>query len=289
MLRLLGAGVAALMLLTASASAQTYSNVTFTADHLVHRISDDQVQVILTAKPDDDPETALITVSAEIRIPGFAPFTLSEDEGGANIAFSRQVAIGKLAATDPAPSVLFQTFTGGAHCCAQLWAVTPLNGRLTVVPFALLDGEGIGHFPEDQDGDGVADFILKDDRFNYTFSSYAGSLPPQQIFNVVGGKVVDVSTRDTFASMFEETAEEARKRCADKEDGDRNGACATYVAASARIGKFDAAIKDAVAMAAKPESMFLPTSCKVALVDGSCPDGKEITFPDFESALRWFL
>lgn len=289
MYRSLAATAAALMLLAAPAAAQTFSNIEFAKDKLTHRISDDDVQVSLTARPDADPETDLVTVTATIRIPGYPPFTLSEEEGGSNIAFARQVVIGKLAKRDPAPSVLFQSFTGGAHCCAQLWAVTPIAGKLQAVEFQLLDGEGVGKFPEDIDGDDVADFVLKDDRFNYAFSSYAGSFAPPQIFNVAGGKVVDVSTREAFASLFEETAEEARRICADKENSDRNGGCATYVAASARLGRFDAAFKDAVAMAAKTDQMFLPSACKVALVDGSCPDGQEQPFPDFASALRWFL
>ncbi|MBX3565995.1 MAG: hypothetical protein KF730_15625 [Sphingomonas sp.] len=287
MIRTFAIGLAASLSLAAPAFAQTFANIGFAADKLTHRISDDDVQVTLTAKPQAD-DAGLVTVSAAIRMPGYAPFTLSEEDF-ANIVFDRQVAIGKLASGDPAPSVLFQTYTGGAHCCAQLWAAVPFGGQLQLVKFPLLDGEGIRAFPEDQDGDDIVDFVFKDDRFNYAFSSYAGSYAPPQIFNVTGGKIVDVSGRDGFTGLFEETAEETRKICADKENDDRNGACATYVAASARLGRFDAAIKEAVAMAAPPQEFFLPRSCKVAPVDGECPDGQEIVFPDFESALRWFL
>ncbi|MES2989096.1 MAG: hypothetical protein V4808_14430 [Pseudomonadota bacterium] len=287
MIRLPCAMVAAFMLFAAPASAQTFSSVTFSADKLSRSISDDDVRITLAARQDAELDS-LITVSAAIRIPGFAPFTLDEGDP-ANIAFARQIAIGKLAKADAAPSVLFQTFTGGAHCCAQLWAVVPMGGKLETVKFGLLDGDGIDAFPVDIDGDDVVDFILKDDRFNYAFSSYAGSFAPPQIFNVIQGKLVDVSARESFAGTFEQTADEARALCADTENSDRNGACATYVAASARVGKFDTAIRHASALAAKGGEIFLPTACTVPLVDGSCPDDKEKSFPDFESALRWFL
>jgi hypothetical protein len=84
-------------------------------------------------------------------------------------------------------------------------------------------------------------------------------------------------------------AADARALCADRSNPDRNGACAAYVAAAARLGKFAPAMKEAEMLAATGKDIELPISCRVAEVNGLCPAGMERKFFSFSDALRWFL
>lgn len=243
----------------------------------------------LSFRPVSDAELDdLVDIHAAIEIPGYPSLTI--DEGGATSRyFKRWVGIGKLAESDTASSVVIEGYTGGAHCCATLRVVTPVGGKLTLIEFEAVDGSGAEAFPTDIDGDGKADFLRQDDRFRYQFSSGAGSLSPPVIFNIVDGNLIDVSKEPRFRSVWERFAAEARGSCADKTQSDRNGACAAYAAAGARLGNSESTTREAESLAAKGKKLDLPTACYVVPVDGECPAGKERIFRTFGEALRWFL
>jgi hypothetical protein len=200
----------------------------------------------------------------------------------------RSIGIGKLTRTDRAPSVLLVGFTGGAHCCTAVRAVVPLAGRLRVVKFPDFDG-ALDRFPRDIDGDGVADFVIPDNRFLYSFGSYAGSMAPPQFFNIVGGRIVEVTTKPGFRPQFASFMAKARPLCADRSNDDRNGACAGYVAAAARLGRYMPALREASAMASTGQTGWLPDGCSVPTGTARCPKGREIKFHSFSAALGWFL
>lgn len=246
--------------------------------------SKDGVEVTIQALPD---EHDLVEAVAAVKIPGFQTLIVREG-AGTDPGYTRHIGIGKLDVSDRVPSVILQNFTGGAHCCAVINAVVPLGNKLEVVKFPPFDGDGLREFPTDYDKDGSVDFILSDNSFLYAFSGYAASWPPPKILNVQKGRLVDVSARPGFAKLFEDFAKEARAECADRSNPQRNGACAGYVAASARLGRFESAMKEAEKLADASGEM-LPERCSVETVEDVCPAGKEANFPSFGDALRWFL
>lgn len=185
--------------------------------------------------------------------------------------------------------VYLQSFTGGAHCCNQMQAAIIGPRGIRVVQIGTFDGGPDDAFPRDLDGDGVVDFVQRDNSFLYTFASYAGSFAPPQILNIVGSGVVDVSTRPGFRRLFREAMNEARPICV-RPEVDRNGACAGYVAAAARIGQFDTAWAAMLRAYDRDSGWELPTGCRVALHPaGACPPSAVITYSSFPDALRAFL
>jgi hypothetical protein len=229
-----------------------------------------------------------IDVSAAIRIPGYEAIIVNEGAQTSPV-FERWVGIGRLAASDPAPAVLLAGYSGGAHCCATLKAIVPDAGTLRVVEFEAVDGEPDQTFPQDIDHDGVVDFVRQDDSFRYQFASGAGSFSPPVIYNIYRGQIVDVTTQPGFRPLWEEFARETRSRCADQSEDDRNGACAAYVAAAARLGRYPNAMREVERLARSVDEIRLYEACRVRLVDGACPTGSEIVFHSFPSALTWFL
>jgi hypothetical protein len=185
--------------------------------------------------------------------------------------------------------VYFQSFTGGAHCCNEVQAAVIGPRGIRVVSFGSFDGGPEDAFPRDLDGDGNVDFVQGDDAFLYTFSSYAGSMAPPKIFNLAGGHVVDVSTRPGFRRLFREAMNRARPNCV-QQDGERNGACAGYVASAARIGQFGAAWAVMLRSYDRDSGWDLPTGCRVAPnAGGECPPASVIRYANYPDALRAFL
>lgn len=269
------------------AAAQLSQNIDFSDSSEAVTLVHDGAK--LSLRPFHDPELDdLIDIQVTIDIPDFPSLTINEG-GATSKYFRRWIGIGKLAPSDAAPSVVIEGYTGGAHCCATLRVVTPVGDNLRLVEFEVIDGSGMEIFPTDIDGDARVDFLRQDDRFRYQFSSGAGSLSPPVIFNVIDGNLVNVSKDPRFRSVWTQFAAEARAVCADMSQADRNGACAAYVAARARLGSFGPAMREAESLAAKGKHLDLPTACRVPTVDGNCPARMERKFLTFGEALRWFL
>ena len=187
-----------------------------------------------------------------------------------------------------APVVMLQSFSGGAHCCNTIQVAGLSAGKLKVVDLGSWDGDTIG-LPRDISGDGLADFQLVDNSFLYAFSSYASSRAPPLILNVRRGKVVDVSKAAAFRKLFAESMESAGAACTSGGSGDeRNGACAGYVAAAARIGKLEEAWRGMVTSYDATTGWDFPTGCRVTAAD-TCPSGSEILFKSYPEALLHFL
>jgi len=227
------------------------------------------------------------TITATFHYPGFQPISIVLDDEMLR-QHSKSIGIGKLGTDDEAPSLIIQTYTGGAHCCFVIDAVIPVAGRFQHIAVGGWDGGALEDFPHDVDGDGHADFVLHDDAFDYAFGSYADSWNPPQIINIRHGQVVDVSAEPGFGHLFEAYSRRAREACARTFDEFRNGACAAYAASEARLGKPEAALTFADAAANQAAQDFLPRGCKVKY-ERVCPDGQHISFDNFSSAIRWFL
>ena len=222
--------------------------------------------------------------SMRVEVPGFPPY---EIEAGEDAAYDPQVMV----AENPSgpPVVLFQTYSGGAHCCTTMTAIVPRGERLEGVVVYAGDGGPLDEPPTDRDGDGVLDFVFYDNAFLYRFASYADSFPPPQIFNIIGGEAVDVSDRPAFRPLFEEARRDARRLCVEEPGGAPNGVCSAYVAAAARVGRFDEAWAEMLRAYDRTSDWGLEGNCRVDLVDGECPAGQEQNFATYPEALRQFL
>lgn len=186
------------------------------------------------------------------------------------------------------PVVMLQSFSGGAHCCNNVQLADFSNDKLAKINLGSWDGDSVD-LPSDIDHDGQADFIMRDDRFLYAFSSYASSFAPPQILNVVNGQAVDVSSKNSFRSLFSEILPEAETRCVSGDSADtRNGACPAYIAAAARAGSLDESWNKMLQAYDATSDWSLPTGCQTRWAK-DCPDGQEITFKSYPESLLYFL
>ncbi len=185
------------------------------------------------------------------------------------------------------PVVAFlQTYTGGMHCCQQLRAIVRSADGPKVVELGGYDGAEFD-WPKDIDGDGIRDFVVSDDRFLYAFESYAASVAPPKVLNIVDGAVRDVSAEPRFAKVFAMAAVRARKACIGEDYP--NGACAAWAASAARLGQLDA-VWPVILAEHRKETAIWPDRCRVdRSEDGDCPEGQLVEYPDYPTALRAYL
>ncbi|HEY4126230.1 MAG TPA: hypothetical protein VGM36_16515 [Rhizomicrobium sp.] len=181
------------------------------------------------------------------------------------------------------PSVIFTSYSGGAHCCVEILVLQPVAGAWKKVDLGSWDGDG-AELPKDADGDGIADFVMIDNAFLYAFDSYAASWAPPLVMNVVNGKAQNVSAAKRYAALYRADMEKARSECAKHQ----NGACAAFVADAARIGQYDEAWKFMLANYDKASSWTYPTRCDGKMVESQCK-GREIKPADYPQSLQWFL
>lgn len=241
--------------------------------------------VLLAMRNDiDAADPSILRRSLRIEMPGFPPY---EIDPGEDDAYEPQVMV----AENPSgpPTILFQTYSGGAHCCTTITAIVPRAGRLEGVVVYAGDGGPLDQPPTDRDGDGLLDFVSYDNAFLYRFASYADSFPPPRVINIVGGEAVDVSDRPAFRPLFEEARRDARRLCVEEPGGAPNGVCAAYVATAARVGRFDEAWAEMLRAYDRTSDWGLEGVCRVPLVDGECPAGREQSFATYPEALRQFL
>jgi hypothetical protein len=215
-----------------------------------------------------------------VSAPGLPPIELDGMEGG-EVARA-EFAVLKLSARER-PSVVFDSYSGGAHCCVDVVVLQPMGKKWNRIDLGSWDGGGIA-YPKDVDGDGVVDFAFVDNAFLYAFDCYACSRPPPMIFNIVDGEAVDVSKAPRYAPLFRADMVEAKEGCA----AHSNGVCAGYVADAARLGQFDDAWKFMLANYNKTLTWDYPRHCEGEMVGGHCR-GTELKPKNFPQALKWFL
>ena len=244
-----------------------------------------EVELTIGGEPDRESPDLILPVLT-VAMPGFAPVRV---EGVPTAGmFEHRVTVGRWDAGRP--FVQFQSFSGGAHCCNQVQIVYPEKDRLRLVELGEWDGGVRDDLPTDVDGDGRLDFEFVDNAFLYTFASYAESWAPPVVIDVVDGEVVDVSAEPRFRRVYEAFLPRVREACAGRDDGaSPNGACPAYVAAAARLGRFDEAWADMLRAYDRDSEWPLPPGCKVASRDEPCPEGQEIPFDSYPDALRQFL
>ena len=289
-------GLAALLTLATPAAAQPRdvvqdvaigSQVSWSAATSLRPVRYRFGDIIVGVRPQIDPQfDDLVAPVVTLELPGHAPVELRGSD--ARPSHEHQIGVGRL---DRAGTrfLLLQSFTGGAHCCNAMQSVLiPRAGTPTVVELGMWDGGPLEEMPKDEDGDGVVDFVQRDDRFLYAFSSYAGSFAPPQIVNIVGGAPVDVSARPSFRRFFVDAMEDAREGCRD--GFERNGACAGYVAAAARAGRFDEAWREMLSHYERSSTWGLEDACRIGVDNpDACPADQRVSFGGYPDALRYYL
>jgi hypothetical protein len=234
-------------------------------------------------------EEGLVGPRVVVSQPGRAAATLEGERSG--LSFESRITAGRWNRAGDL-YLMLESYTGGMHCCDHVQIAAPSPGRFELVDLGAYDGDRLAERPSDVDGDGVLDFVVSDDRFLYAFSSYAESVAPTQFLNIVGGKAVDVSARPGFRPRYERLMARLARSCSPRRKDDAsNGACAAYVAAAARAGRFDAAWADMLQAYDRSgnSAVWLPTECRVALSEGECPEAETIRYSTFPEALRAFL
>ncbi|MBE9099053.1 hypothetical protein [Vacuolonema iberomarrocanum] len=139
--------------------------------------------------------------------------------------------------SDGNAEVIVETFSGGAHCCTTHEIYSWVGDGFAVAETGMRDGSG-GVF-EDLNGDGAAEFIGYDNRFLYTFSSYAGSFPPSQIYTFQNGDLVETTRQ--FPEHLRSQAWDMYQAIQRIEGGDYeiNGVLAGYVAQKILLGEYE--------------------------------------------------
>ena len=161
------------------------------------------------------------------------------------------------------------------------------EGNWHVIDGDIIDGGG-GYLFEDLGAKGFSYLLSSDQSFLYAFDSYAESYAPMRIHQLVGDKLVDVTTDAEFQhtllqSLFlqEEFAEEG------EDSWHSNGFLAGWVASSLLVGRGDSAWSKMLS-SYDHQSDFATEKCSLNIVLEKCPDDKKLKIA-FPSALRQFL
>lgn len=138
---------------------------------------------------------------------------------------------------DGTAEVIIQRYSGGAHCCTNTVVYRWHNNTFEKTETGPLDHKG-GTF-EDLDGDGKIEFVSSDNKFNYAFSSYAGSYPPTAIFNYKDGELQPTTMK--YPKKLREKLEKMYQtfREYQSEGLSANGILAGYVAQKILLGEFE--------------------------------------------------
>jgi hypothetical protein len=188
---------------------------------------------IAITMPSSEGAPIVITASA----PGIKPVTLNLENDGAARRFPPEISMAEMDASNATPEFFVSRFSGGAHCCAQVWILDVVGGQWRIVDGGSWDGAEI--IPEDADGDGEDEIVHGDDRFLYKYSCYACAGPPKRVFKLVEGTLADVTLSPLYRPLDEKDLPNFQQGCANHD----NGACASFVAVASRLGRHDEAWK----------------------------------------------
>lgn len=190
--------------------------------------------------------------------------------------------IAKLDPSSPFPQVVATNFSGGAHCCTEMTVVTFTDNNWRTIKVGGFDGGGPAI--EDLNGDGNAEFVGKDDSFNYAFASYAESYAPPIIFRLVGREIKNVTRSPEFRRPIEQLLL-IRQRAATFDVWTDNGFLAGWVAHKTLLGEGAPAWQQMLQSYNRNSDWDL-TECAIAMKNGDpCPPAYQ-RHPDFPTALK---
>lgn len=199
-------------------------------------------------------------------------------------------AVVRFGRNDTRPGVIIESQSGGSGGSLTAQVLIPEGDGYRAVDVghqhgSALQGE-LADFPTDVSGDGIIDLKLEDGAFDSAFGCNACTPRPPKLFAVKDGEVVDESRDPALRTVFAKDMARLAPICLSKAS-DRNGPCAAYVADAARAGRFNEAWAAMLKHYQRDQQWWQPCSVPVAAqVNGRCPKGSSISFPD---ALRAFL
>ncbi|MEM1378773.1 MAG: hypothetical protein AAGG69_15440 [Pseudomonadota bacterium] len=194
------------------------------------------------------------------------------------------VRLVEMDATNDTLEVQLSSWTGGAHCCNDILVFTKGEQRWKQLDVGSFDAFTDPGNLIDADYDGVFDLVAVDDRFLYTFASYAGSAAPVRVLGIRGGAIADVTSEPQFENVVRSSLNDMGEM---PDAGEaRNSWLATYAAHLLLLGEDDPL--DFALGSHDPSVNWGMTRCIVPEVNFSCPEGKEETV-GFERALTEFL
>lgn len=185
------------------------------------------------------------------------------------------------------PEVLFDVYTGGAHCCMETAVLTEREGgKWSLVDLGTSDG---GIWLEDVDGNGTAEIMSQDDGFLYVFAPYSNSRRPLIIAEIRDGEIDDISADDSvlprqrqaLAGMEYEASKVSPELWHD------NGFLAAWVATKALLGEGAEALHEAGRLHTEDPDFGIDVCANGASLD-NCPQNKRRRLP-FVDGLRQLL
>ncbi|MEO0543293.1 MAG: hypothetical protein AAFY99_05690 [Pseudomonadota bacterium] len=265
--------------LTGAAQAQTQATLQATQEG-VFSASTPDIEVQLVLGPEvDGARTATISV-----LEGGASVFQTERPDLFSIFFGPIVHVVEMDGANDVPEVFISTYTGGAHCCNEVVVLSKNGDSWRSVDFGYFDGDPEGLYPADLNGDGQAEIKTYDNRFLYTFASYAGSYAPIQILGFKDGDVTDLTAESDFEWQVRAGLDEMGTM---PEGGEvRNSWLAAQAAYLLTLGEADPLANAIDAHDATVDWGMI--RCTVPEVDYSCPEGKSENI-GFEAALTEFL
>lgn len=149
------------------------------------------------------------------------------------------VQIAEMDSSNNTPEIILQSYSGGAHCCTNVQIATQDRDSNKWQAIEVGSFDGAPDTPNsilDLDGDGQYEFVTVDNRFLYTFDSYAGSVAPPQIWSLQKTQAVDVTKKSEYQYYLRKELQELWKWLEQNNDKG-NGFWAGYVAWKALLGE----------------------------------------------------
>ena len=192
--------------------------------------------------------------------------------------YASSVKLVKLFPDSEYPQILFDAYTGGAHCCTMTEILlASKSGNWQFADFGYRDGDELKF--EDATGAGNYVVIGVDESFNYTFDCYACSRPPIKIEEFKNGQLNDVTREPRFRDRLK--YELQRIESDPSTNWNSNGFLAGWVALKSLLGEQNDAFRRLLPLYDRT-NQFGVMECVIPASIGKCPADKRkfIPFPE---------
>ncbi|AGY57214.1 hypothetical protein [Gloeobacter kilaueensis] len=180
--------------------------------------------------PGKDGNKVSVRLDAELGGRTYANLKLPDQEALSNLRIEDLDGDGRA-------EIVLDTFSGGAHCCFGIWVLRHEARQDTYQPTRADWGNYPPGRAKDLDKDGRFEFVSADNAFAYTFTDFADSVPPIQIWQYSRGSFRNVTRnypaliRRAAARILQGVAE------AKKTGRDMRGGYAAYLATQYLLGQ----------------------------------------------------
>ena len=192
--------------------------------------------------------------------------------------YASSVKLVKLFPDSEYPQILFDAYTGGAHCCTMTEILLASNsGNWHFADFGYRDGDELKF--EDTTGAGNYVVIGVDESFNYTFDCYVCSRPPIKIEEFKNGQLNDVTREPRLRDRLK--YELQRIESDPSTNWNSNGFLAGWVALKSLLGEQNDAFRRLLPLYDRT-NQFGVMECVIPASIGKCPADKRkfIPFPE---------